>query len=328
MRYLTALLTALGLALAVLPAPASAAGDPLTCVGYPEPRVFMEAQSWWGFERGIFARLGQAPDTGNAFGHGHLGACVPLDNPSYPVTGVMQVDFVVKLHQNPGSIRKIEAEISDADGDVGLHSLYTGGSTVTCPTDCTKIIPTTFDTRLSRYDGRVGFQPRVIIDEPDGNFMRPSLRFPFYVRNGKTTKDNVSSTNVPLGYGWYGPTNSNAGYTWARLDSGVPQAPVSGLYTLKASFLSDGGGFNTTYYRIAVDPDIHAGLLGTIVTEARTSCTPGGSGCSGPRKAFFTIDTRTLSNGVHKVMLLSDAKDVVRADTNSGIFVFPITVAN
>lgn len=329
-RLLTA--AAALVALAVLAPAAHAEPDPLTCAGYSEPRVFLEAQIWWGFERGMFARLDQLPDLGDEFGHGHLGACVPLDSPADPITGDLRVDYVVKLHGNPGYVKRLEEEISDVDGDVGLRTVYTGGTAVRCPLeapeDCTFILETHFDTSVARYDGRVQLQPRVIIPEPDGNFMRPSLRFPFYVENGNPPGNNVRSTNVPLGYGWYGPDNANAGYAWGRLDSGVPAGPVSGLWSFRASFLSDGGGHNTTYYRIAVDPDIHHGRLGTILAEGVTDCVPGGHGCSGPRKRTFTLDTTELADGRHKLMLLTDAQDPLRLNTNSGIFVAPFTVSN
>src|SRR5437764_335020 len=46
--------------------PSLAVPDPLNCTGYPEPRTFMEAQSWWEQTAG---------KTGTEYGHVDVGTC-------------------------------------------------------------------------------------------------------------------------------------------------------------------------------------------------------------------------------------------------------------
>ena len=94
--------------------------------------------------------------------------------------------------------------------------------------------------------------------------------------------------------------------------------------------MADGGGKSITHYQIAIDPNLHASPPnpGITVVDANTSCTPGTTGCHGPRRATFSIDTTKLPNGPHKLMLRSDAKDTSRGATNSGAFVAPFIVQN
>ena len=67
------------LVLAVVPAGTAvlaAEPEPLTCAGYPSPRLFVDSQAWWT----------QTPGTdGSDFGHIHTGACIPeRETPSAP----------------------------------------------------------------------------------------------------------------------------------------------------------------------------------------------------------------------------------------------------
>ncbi len=71
-------------------------------------------------------------------------------------------------------------------------------------------------------DGIQELQFRFRIKEPDGNTMRPALRFLANLQHGKTGDDY--SRHSLNRYGWY----TNAAYAYARLHSPVPTAPVSG----------------------------------------------------------------------------------------------------
>src|SRR4051794_21487387 len=52
---------------------AIASPNPVTCEGYPEKRVYLEAQSWWEAQPGPPGH----PGTGQQ-GHIHVGTCFPL----------------------------------------------------------------------------------------------------------------------------------------------------------------------------------------------------------------------------------------------------------
>jgi hypothetical protein len=300
------------------PSVASAA-DPVTCQGYPEARVFLEAQSWWRTTPG---------KTGTDHGHGHFGACVPLNQ---TIRGVMHIDWVAKLHDNPGYIKDIVQEVA-------IPSSNTSGTQTkttpryACPTaDCTFVIPTDFDTTKVPTDGVEGMKARMRIAEPDGHTMRPSLRFPARLANGgRPVKD--SSRSSLFGYGWYGSSNDNnvgPKYAYARFLSPVPTAPLSGKWTFNVSFEGDEAHIsdNVTRYFVSIDPAFHATppYEGKVVYAGSTSCTPFGIGCDGPSNQPITVDTSTLAPGPHKLFLRTDEDDST-GSTNSGVLVIPFVV--
>src|SRR6266571_4361209 len=69
----------------------SAMPDPLSCVGYPELRVFSESQAWWTRFPG---------QTGTDFGHVHEGACIPERD---TLNHDFDIDLRLMLHDNPGT---------------------------------------------------------------------------------------------------------------------------------------------------------------------------------------------------------------------------------
>jgi hypothetical protein len=321
-RLLFALLLAVG---TLLPSAGTAvARDPLTCGGYPEARTFVEAQSWW---------LRTPGKAGTNNGHGHLGACIPVEQ---RLTGKVHIDWVVKLHDNPGYLKRMFAEIStDAnDGSATSRIVWTGGSAWKCPStnpkDCTFTIPTDYDTALTAYDGREQLQYRMEIQEPDGNVMRPSVRFPAYLIEGKPFDDKTSGPNVLNTYGWYsGSGCGSCNYAFVRLDSGLPRGPVSGVWQPTASFVSTTTSDSVTHWFVSVDPSFHAmpPYPGVVYYQVDTSCAPLTRGCSGPRRILLSVDTTKLSKGPHKLFLRTDEQDP-RGSTNSGAMVVPFTVSN
>ncbi len=302
---------------------ASAQGDPITCAGYPQARVFVEAQSWW---------RPTTPGTGSDQGHGHFGACVPQDQ---TLSGRVTIDWVVKLHDNPGRIRDIVAEAAtDVASSSGTAVVFNNSDTTAykCSTStCTYVIPTTFNTANVAVDGLQELQYRMRIKQPDGTTMRPALRFVARLANGKTLDDySKRSLNA---YGWHGSsTDNNVGplYSYVRWHSRLPTT-VSGLWTFNVSFAGDEKHLsnNITHYSIRVDPDFHASPPnnGVIFVDSDTMCPFPGRGCDGPVKSNFTIDTSRLANGRHKLVLKADAKDT-SGSTNSGVLVIPFVSQN
>src|SRR5438093_7713516 len=76
---------------ALFVAEGSAAPNSLTCEGYPQARVFVDAQSWWRTTPGM---------SGTDFGHVHVGGCIPERETLSENT---QLDVRVMLHDNPAS---------------------------------------------------------------------------------------------------------------------------------------------------------------------------------------------------------------------------------
>ena len=91
MRLRAAVIALLSLPAVLSPTSASAAPDPLACTGYPEPRVFVDVQSWWQNDP---ARGLNGTDEGNA----HMGACLP-ERQTISAPTVIDMRFV--MHENP-----------------------------------------------------------------------------------------------------------------------------------------------------------------------------------------------------------------------------------
>jgi hypothetical protein len=307
-----------------VPSPAAAASS--ACLGapadepnagrYPEPRVYLEAQSWW--------RRTPA-ENGTDQGHGHFGACVPAGQ---TVSGTLEFHWLVQLHDNPGYVKRLFHEVAtDSCSDCGaVLALYNRDpAQYACAVaDCRYWIRTTFDTSKSDKDGYQQVQSRLEIKEPDGNTMRPALRFMANLQHGKSEDDyNRADTN---GYGWY----TNRHYAYARFHSVIPRL-VRGKWTVRLSFepTSDGISRNVTRYLISVDPAFHAltPSEGMILYEADTGCPPKVNGTCGVSRRDFVIDTTKLSNGTHRLFLRADAPDA-SGSTNSGVLVVPFIVAN
>ena len=294
-------------------APAASAGNPLTCDGYPEPRVFIEAQAWWMPTPG--------KSGGADHGHGHFGACIPLEQ---TLTGYVEIDWVAKLHFNPGYIKRVIAELSTDSSESGsTTTVYTGGTALSCFSDCTFVLPTRYNTAVSPYDGRQNLQYRMEIQEPDGNVMRPSVRFPAYLKNGKTVnnKDEPNKLNT---YGWY----TDAKYAFVRMNSALPSGPISGLWSFSAGFFATSESTSTTGWFVSVDPSFHADppSPGMVLYNERTSCTPLTRGCDGPRYKTLYINAGSLVPGPHKLFMRTESQHA-SGSTLSGAIVIPFRVA-
>jgi hypothetical protein len=280
----------------VTPPPASP--DPLTCAGYPEPRVFLESQAWWRTTPG---------KTGPDHGHVHIGTCFPY---AQKLSGNVNFDIRVILHDNPGTANFLRVQIAGDFGDIAPVQ-FRISQTCTVPGTCTFWYHVTVDTTKSPYDGRQEFRFAVKVAEPDGTTMFPSTGWQAYLNNGKPVNDYRSS-DLTIGYGWY----TGTGYANAQLDSKLPMAPVSGLWSFKVSLRPGASGIPVTHHVVLLDANLHANIPGTVLVEG-----------SGAWSGTITLDTRTLPNGLHHLLLRSDA-DAAAGSTNSGVLVFPFTVQN
>jgi hypothetical protein len=100
--------------------------------------------------------------------------------------------------------------------------------------------------------------------------------------------------------GWY---DDGHGYQNARFFSKLPYAPLSGLWTFRVRLVQSGVG------GVFIDPDFHAGNQGIKIA-------------SGGYDGNLTIDTRTLSNGIHRLVL------VASDNQSAGVQVIEFRVAN
>src|SRR6266540_1253324 len=91
MRRLLMAFAAVLLGAAVFFTPTHAAPNPLTCDGYPEPRVYVSSQAWWTRFPG---------QTGTDFGHVHQEACIPERQ---QMSADFNIDLRLIMHDNPGT---------------------------------------------------------------------------------------------------------------------------------------------------------------------------------------------------------------------------------
>jgi hypothetical protein len=272
-------------AMLAVPGPASAAPDPNTCTGYPEPRVFLEAQDWW------------MPPGTEDFGHVHLGVCFPRVGER--VAGTVHFDFVVQLHENPGTLQYVRIHLLDGNG--GNHQIArvnVGESAAdhcpASPDQCIWTIPVDLDTTEANTDGYLNFRGAAIVTHPgDGGTKQfAGAAWPLYVDNGGPTDDSISPTRI-AGSNWY----QGANYEEAELLSPLPET-VSGTWTPTVNMDAGAGGIDVASSFVSLDPAFHAMPPdeGTVLLDQ-----------AGPYKGPVTIDTTDLSNGPHKLFIRAGA---------------------
>ena len=270
--------------------------DPLACTGYPEPRVFLEVQEWW---QGDPVQPGQVA-------HVHAGTCFPLGQ---QIGGRVAFDVRIVMHNNPGHLFSYETALF-ADGH-GSGDVAKTGLDHRCATTCTFWVRSVVETSNAN-DGWHEFRFKARVRMSNGAVMLTSSGWPAYVRNGNVVDGSRSAMGPIVGRGWY----EHEGYQNAVLrDTEDVLGVVSGAVTLTLRLDKGADGGNTTFSAAYVDPDFHHGHHGQPLIES-----------AGPFRGDVTIDTRTLSNGVHRLVLRVDSTGSV--GTNSGIQVITFAVRN
>jgi hypothetical protein len=306
---------------------------PTVCDGYNEPRIWIEAQSWW-MHRGT-------PITEvSGYGHVHGGACVPH---MQQVSGVVPVDVRIVLHHHPGTVWAINPILIYAGEQ--KHSGHLQDLNFECPaTDtCEFWQRVNIDTRDAAVDGRMDVRIRVISDTPTpilDNNQNAVMRFMMDARNGKTLKHRADSSGDIRPAGHYVP---EVGYVDFGIDNGADAAklyqPWSGSVTLHVSSKSTGDehgagtvGWNVTYNAAYIDPDFHHGHTGITLFTA-TPNAMGENSKEGVSRSI-TIDTTQLANGAHRLVLVGAAETTEKNFTTGepstiwGLTVFQFTVQN
>ena len=267
--------------------------NPVTCEGYPEPRVFLEAQGWWVADPG---------QTGTDFGHIHMGTCFPLYQ---TVSGVVAFDVRTLMHDNPGELFHILPRVcQNPQGgcynapDVRFVPPYT------CETDCETWAHIEIDTSQYAYDGLASIRFRAEVREPDGNVLRASNDWLVNVSNGKPVK-NFSAGRVLFGKGWY----TTQKYAFARLLT-FP-LPTVGVATLQVRC---GASSNFRECLVTVDPDFHAGNDGTVLLRATSA-----------GRYKVTLDLSGFAPGVHALVVRTKAVSPA-SSTLAGVLKVPFRV--
>jgi hypothetical protein len=269
------------------------------CEGYPEPRIWLEAQSWWLQTPGM---------AGTNFGHAHVGTCFPY---GVPVSGTVGFDVKVTMFDNPGTLVRLAPHVATAAGesvnfDQPVLNWTPGGGVAELWQHVA------IDTTRIPLDGLQELRMFAQIREPDGKEMHVSTGWQLHVANGRAASDyRPQGLAFTEGRGWY----TDVDYTIARFSSPIPPA-VSGVWSFNVDLKPGAGGIPVSAHMVAVNPNHHAGDPGWVVKS-------GGGEYVGP----ISIDTRQLPNGVHRLMLRADAA-APTGSTNSGILVLYFNVQN
>jgi hypothetical protein len=283
-----------------------------SCTGYPEPRVYLEVQSWWDPQIGDPAH----PGTGK-MGHVHVEACVPL-MAHYTGTEKINMDYTVRMHSLPGKLVYFESKLYGEDGTRTLeHNVWGTPAPVRCPTrDCAFQVRRTIDLSKAQYSGvhaLVG-SPLYYTDaqwEPDGteHLFQPVPRWPIFLDNGKPAPpagSRVAATAADFNAhglfansfyreaqnGSYATVGIKPQYQPYLFDPLRPKR-ISGVWHIAAFFEK------TTAFAW-VDPDLHGTppSKGVVIHEG-----PGGNGVSGNSVKEFDLDSRQLADGWHRLLL-------------------------
>jgi len=299
------LLTAAAILATLLVTETGAAQNPLTCEGYPQPRVFVDAQSWWMTTPGM---------SGTDFGHVHVGACIPERE---TLSENAELDVRIMLHDNPGELDTFELVYHGADYETDVAFPQTPPFTCPNPGTCERWLQVPIDISLFNHSGLQELRFRAYVDVPGGNRMIASLEWQLYVENGATLMDQ---TRLPFlrGKGWYtGSGYCEAGYTSVPL----PKAPLSGVWSPRLRIVNHGAidDLPVTAHSVRLDPDFHADPVneGIILRDG-----PG----EFPEQEV-PIDTSLLPDGPHRLFMRADCDDP-RGSTNSGVLVVNFVTAN
>jgi hypothetical protein len=304
------------LALAFLPGKAQAAPDPLACTGYPEQRVFLEAQAWW-YEPATLSDGGAM--------HTHSGTCFPYGK---NLLGVVRFDVVSKLHNQPGAnveevqisahqngLRQVIADVFPADDS--------------CPTtDCAFTNTLSADVSTLAYSGLTNFSIKTTTRRTDGSKFQALNRWPAYVVNGMpATSDKVLDANSS---GWYQASADSKifGYDEAHLNSPVPLTCLSGSsWSIKVTTkggvdagLGD-GGIPIASSLLTIDPSLHAipENPGQVLYDSPGPLT----------NVSFSVPLGSLASGPHALVIAARAAEQPGITTPgrrlSGAFRIPFT---
>lgn len=297
--------------------PASAAPNPLTCEGYAEPRAFVSSQAWY-----------ETPSFETA--HVHQEAC-------YPERRTMTADFTLDvrliMHDNAGTYSNLDLVTKGVGYEDTIPDRFTTPH-FTCPVGtCERWVTVSVrmsdfresglqEVRLRTFVNDFPDDPVTSVDESNcDKCMHASTNFQLYIQNGRP-QANVTRFPFLRNKGlWNDPGSApdDFGYCEAGFTDPLPIVPLSGIWQPHVRLVthSSDASFPVTQHTVTLDPDFHASppLPGTVIRQ-------GSGGYEGP----VSIDTRTLSNGVHKLHLRSDC--TAGDSTNSGVGVISFRVQN
>ena len=270
---------------------------------YPEPRQFVDSQSWWKPIAG---------QTGTDHGHTHVGACIP-EGQTMTDSFVVNIRMVlhdvgdIKVYSGTTSVPYTSVVLKDSNIEQTQTKLYETGWT--CTGTCERWRSVTINPTPYTTDGLKEVRFRFFFDVLDGTAvarMTASANWQFTLdRPSVSTVSSFTRNAYTRGKGWYSKPGSlsTGGYCEADFTSvPLPDSPISGIWTPTVKMVWHGGTEDPTVtsHEVRLDPDFHATPIneGIIIRQA-----------NGEFNGSISIDTRTLTNGTHKLFLRSICND-------------------
>lgn len=299
----------------------TAAPDPVNCTGYPEPRIYLENQSWWTPQFQNPANPTH-PGTGQV-GHIHVGMCFPLYQRISADS--LHLDVTIKLHNMTGVPGRFIA---------GFYLDRSGPDLPVVPAcetnDCTYTMSVNVPTTQLLYSGWREFQAYVVVFNADGTKQYNVPRWSVFVDRPLPPSPTVGVCPAcvePLGGdSWY--RSGGSAYSRANVQrASIPWSETSGELEVVPTTWKPVVEFTTHGEFAYIDPAFHAvpPSKGTIVWEGEN---PG----HGVHVKELEIDTTELTNGVHRLVvgstLHSVASSVGPEGDNTGVIVIPFLVHN
>jgi hypothetical protein len=309
--------------------PAENRADRVNCTGYPEPRIYLENQSWWEPQ----ARDPADPDhpgTGKQ-GHIHVGTCFPLYQRLSGDT--LRLDIKLQLHNMTGVAMHLRI---DAYGDYHHEvprATWTGDPNQGwhCETtDCEKWVSVDFPLSRVQYRGDHEFMVFLIVWKSDASVKQNNIsRWHAYIDLPRPEPASDSIVAKTRQEAWIG----TGGDTWHPTVGGgkygrvgmmredVPWNELTGRLKTISGIWRPRINFEKQKNFVYVDPHLHAvpPHKGTVVWEQMTTNT-------GYVTKRFAINTRTLKNGLHR--LVFGTGNVTPGGINTGVGVIPFRVRN
>lgn len=303
-----------------------------SAMGCKKGEVPVDAQAWW---------MPQQGQSGNTFGHLHTSVCFPH---MARLSGVVSFRIRSTVHNNPGQFYRLMVQIFGPNhAHPGCNDDYaivckvfqpprtiatcqrSGGTLSPDGMTCTWVDELKVDTRLFDRDGEQEFRFRGFVREPDGRDMRTSTGLHAVLENGHPRRDvNPAGRNYLEARGWYETVN----YTIARLYA-PPTGPVAGVWQPRVELKPGAGGAPVTSWYAALDTDFHNGIPGTPLCPSTALGKGMDTHCGNSEfRGTLRIDTRTLSNGWHRLFLKADARSSRLDSTNSGVLAVWFEVRN
>lgn len=270
--------------------------DPVSCTGYLEPRVGVEIQAWW------------RDRTGEAFPgrHVHVFVCWPTG----VVTGIVGLDMKVQTHGQPAGTFVKRLRATDGSG-VNAFPAMTSGFTPIVGGAMTQWVHKDINT-ANLSSGLREIRLAAYVDQGDfDQFVSSGL--PLFVRTmsgGSTSRDRVESR------GWY-PVflYDNARYE-KRLSDFL--TVKSGIWNPTVGCASPSGETGDLF-TVNLNPSFHSLNSGIQVLSY-----------AGEATRTLNIDTRTLPNGINKIVIGCEASANLSGHDgfNRGVLAIDFKVGN